>query len=155
MHFTSTLFLAVLASHANFVTAAPAEAVNANVNLVERAQTKETVYLTNCGSRSEYSYYKKGHNSENLSPPDDVCHFSTGNNLPINWEYNLLKCTFSSGVVFETEMGSVGINEYSGQGTQRVPGKNPRVFDCFRDNQRVLYRNGATECRAIFWCNPR
>jgi hypothetical protein len=143
MHFTSTVFLAVLASHANFVTAAPAEAVNANVNLVERAQTKETVYLTNCGSRSD------------LSPPDDVCQFNTGNNVPINWENNLLRCPFSSGVVFETNMGSVGINEYAGQGTQRVPGKNPRVFDCFRDNERVLYRNGATECRAIFWCNPR
>ena len=147
-------FLALFAAISSLTNAAPTEA-NAH-SLAARQQTKETVYLTNCGSRSEYSYYKKGHNSEDRSPPDDTCQLPTGNDLPINWENSFHKCTFGSGVSFETNLGGTQPpNIFIGGGTQRVPGKTPKAFDCFQDNGRVLYRPGSVDCKAIIWCNPR
>ncbi|CAI6340001.1 unnamed protein product [Periconia digitata] len=119
-------------------------------------QTGETVYLTNCGSTSEFSYYRPGHNSENRTPPDDRCRFQTGNNLPVNWENNARSCTFGTGVRFESRIGSgVPINAYAGPATQFIPGQAGRPWDCFRDNLRVLYQDGATSCNAVYWCNPQ
>jgi hypothetical protein len=156
MQFTKAAILSLLAVLPTFTTAAPVEAVEAEVDIVKRVQTQETVYLTNCGASSQFSYYRKGHNSEDKSPPDDVCPFNTGNNLPINWENQKIKCTFKSGVSFKTSIANRGaINEFAGSGTQRVPGKNPKEFDCFRDNERILYRKGGVECHAVYWCNPR
>ncbi|XP_014554301.1 hypothetical protein COCVIDRAFT_28578 [Bipolaris victoriae FI3] len=154
MQFKNTAFVALLAAIPNIVNAAPTDATAHS--LESRQQTKETVYLTNCGSTSEFSYYKSGHNSENRSPPDDRCKFTTGNNLPINWEFSFHKCTFGSGVSFETQLGGgVQPNEFIGTGIQRVPNKTPKTFDCFMDNGRILYRDGSVECKAIHWCNPR
>jgi hypothetical protein len=157
MQFTNTALLALLAVLPAFTTAAPTEIVESEVDLAKRVQTKETVYLTNCGSVSQFSYYKAGHNSEDRSPPDDVCIFNTGNNSPIIWENAKRSCTFtSSGVNFESDIGGeVAINDFAGPGTQRVPGKNPKRFDCFKDNQRVLYHKNGVDCGAFYWCNPR
>lgn len=156
MQFTNTALLALSASLATFTAAAPTDTVETSIDIAKRAQTKETVYLTNCGTQSEFSYYKNGHNSEDKSPPDDTCGFQTGNNSPIIWENALRKCTFSSGVSFETNVvDPVNFNEYAGPGWQRVPGKSAKMFDCFKDNQRTLYRRGGVNCGAFYWCNPR
>ncbi|MCJ1308797.1 hypothetical protein MMC25_002452 [Agyrium rufum] len=117
----------------------------------------ETVYLSNCVENesgvqfpsSEINYYSNGANSQNGQLPTDAC--VAGAEF-VTWERQSHSCKFSdTEVSFTSHINSngnqVALYSYAGSGSNGFTN-----FNCYRDNDRLLYQDIIRVCHSIYYC---
>ncbi|KAE9365937.1 hypothetical protein N431DRAFT_495744 [Stipitochalara longipes BDJ] len=124
------------------------------------ANNNEIYYLVNCSKcaitdsncryyRSLMAYYLIQSKSENGELPTAT---SEAPGL-LNWEGNTILGTFSAAndPDFSATIDKDALNSqfYNTVGTGKTETHN---FTCYKDSDRILYRNGSDYCYSIYWC---
>lgn len=155
-------FAIALATLVTLAVASPAAPPSSAEVLAKR--DTEIVYLANCVSavsccrpEQDYSqiiYYPNSASSQNGAVPPDSNRCTVSSNSFTTWEGQTHPCKFSSGVTFTSRINGGSHAQYSYSGT----GNNGKNWNCYRDNNRVLFNpympEASNSCRSIYYCTP-